>query len=444
MYALSISKSTSDILRVIPCSLPEFTSEYANRDDAGVEYEFVDLSAFSDSKDVGDFLSHPYHYTLMLGRDPSDNRLLKKETATAVTKDIVVSLGDTNIAIPDGMHYLAIKTLTAAGGRGSSSLKGGCGSSIQNVVVDVTNASTLFVSLGKAGDSNDPNAYPLVIKVDGNTIYKLGGGRGSLDDSSKASTHPEDLYEPDAGSGGFWTISIGGPVMNGNNRSTSGAISGYGGGGDYNQDGQPPLADMFFSDVRPNIDGPLISNRRVPTHSKTSTRYDGSPITLGAGSSTIHVSQDKPYLCLISACSGGGYGDKVVGGQGASQSVIWWALYPFQAITFNVGKGGDSTSLDGGDTSITYNYKGKDYTLLLLSGGKSTGKGGLVPINNGTNSFNGKDNCSTHPDSVIGNYGSGGTIGNIGADGTLTYAFCSSSPSGVKVYDSLEDPVYIS
>lgn len=443
MFVLYISNSTADILRVLPCSFCDYISLYKNKSNDDISIEFIDHSAFPNDKDVGEFLSHPTNYMFMSGRDPSDNRLIKKETATATVEYLDIKEGSNSIAIPDGIHYLGIKTLVASGGRGSASVKGGCGASLRNVVLDISTANTLLVNLGKAGTKDDPNAYPLEVIIDGNTVYKLGGGAGSLDNGSSVPPHQGDLYDPYSGSGGFWELSVGGPALNGNSRSTSSVIDGFGGGGNYNEDGQLGLADIFFSDVRPNINGPLISNRRIAQHSKCSSRVDGDIITLGAGTSTIGVSGDKPYLCLVSACAGGGYGTDGTGGQGSSQSVTWWALYPFQNITFTVGKGGDVSTPDGGTTSITYTYNGRIYPLLSLGGGKGNGTGGKVLVSNGTNSYEGRDNCQVHPGCVIGNYGSGGTKGNNGADGTLSYVFSALPPSGVKVYDALEDPLYL-
>lgn len=447
MYLLSLSKATGDITSIIPCSLTDYRLRYKGKSTETVEYEWIDHSAFSDSTEIGMCLSHPEYFTLLRGRDPSDNRLIMKSTASAMIWPLpsIMTGSDQKFTIPKGAKYLVIKAFVAAGGRGSNTIRGGCGASVTNVVIDVNGAMEYTVYLGERGTSFAPNAKHAYLMIDGNTIYKLAGGMGSDANGNLVPVDLDDPYEPTAGSGGYWVLSLGGSVFNGNYRSTTGVVKSYGGGGDYNQDGQPALLDAYFTDLRPSIDGPLLSNRRIPIVQNSTVSYNGDPVTLSTGTKVVPIPDGYPYLCVMSACAGGGYGRNTTGGQGAYMSATWYACYGQRPIVFTVGRGGSIDSdPDGGQTSISYHDPDQNATIpiTILDGGKTTGVGGYWLVGSGSNIFDGRDRTSSSPRLISGPYGGGGPSGHAGQDGTLTYVFCSSAPAGVEVYDTLEDPLY--
>lgn len=443
MYVLTISKATSSITSVIPCSLPDFISKYKNLISSDSVYEFLDRSAFASETVIGDFISNPRNYAFIPGRDYSDNIVAKKEVASSKVQYVEIPVGSGDITIPAGMNYLAIDTLIAAGGRGSALYKGGCGACLKSVIlVGLSTVKTLNISLGAAGTKDHPNADPLTITIDGNIVYRLQGGLGSTDDDQAVTPDDGDRYSLGKGSGGYWEYSIGGYTFDGNTRSTSGPVPGYGGGGDYNQDGQPGLINVYFSDTKPAIDGPLINLPSVAKCNYSVTDVTTNVITQNAGDTKFSVNGDKPYLCIMSGCAGGGYGKDVVGGQAASTTVTWWRLYPFRDVNISVGSGGTVDNPDGGDLTVSYNYNDIDYTLLHLSGGKSDGTGGQYMVCSGTNNFNGKDGNTSPPTGITTENGCGGAIGANGGDGIITYALADAPPRGVKIHDALGDATY--
>lgn len=444
MYSVAYNKLSNNITTVFPCNLSEYVNRVRGLSSDTVEYLWLDHKAVS-RVDHSDFISHPYNYAVLKGHTPSDNSLLKLQSSTGQTLDIDYkdyNKDDGSLNIPPWAKYLVIDYLIAPGGYGDGTILGGCGAYLSNVAVALNGNRNLYIDIGKPGTISSPTASPLILKIDGNEIYVLSGGNGSSvgDDSSV-----ESYYNPVPGAGGMWVKSIGGAVFNGNSRSTSSPVNFYGGGGDSGN-GQPGDAKLYFASVSPKINGPIIGVDILPSLQPTGTTYIGDPNILHKGSFDINVPQNANYLCVLYACSGGGYGKDNTGGQGSYMSSAWWRVYPGDILHIDIASGGSiAGTSDGEDTTITYKYRDTTIPLVVLKGGKSNGQGGKYIIGNESYLFNGKDNSTKTPFPVnvnSGNYGFGGSSGESGGDGILSYVFSSTPPMSVTVYDSREDSLY--
>lgn len=435
MYAIKLNKVTKTIESIFPCSLPNYYDHVLSLDNDVAEYHWVDHYGLRDV-DIGDFLARPDRYTILVGKTPSDNQIVEPAYIDAKRQDIVLDTSDnlTVAQIPAWGKYLVIEALCAPGGYGSGSNLGGGGAYVTNVILDIGLHSAISLTMGQTASASQPNGGETILAIDGNTLYKLAGGVGNV---SPVQSTTGSSYNPVAGSGGLWEVSVGGPTFNGDTFAATGPIDGYGGSN------QPGYAKMYFTSEIPNLDAPIVSIDISTTLTPQSDTTPALPVTVTKGITNLVIPDGVNYICVSYACAAGGYGRTGVGGQGSYLLGTWWRVYPGDQLTLTVGAGGSATANDyGNPTSMVLVNQNGTNPLFILNGGQSSGTGGIFTAASGNNVFKGRDATSTAPLGVMTKNGQGGNQGENGGDGVIVYSLSSAPPRGVTIYDSRIAPLY--